>query len=157
MWYVDVKNGVYVNSVENVGTTLTVLKNNVDYYGKVVNPAKVVINNSGYSVAEVTSGNKPLRDFFQFNMDGSVNYTDAKGTSHYWSRIADVVWPIVQKSKYVGKIVKFKYNGGTNWGGVRIVKVTSETSDSFYGTDLEKGETRQYINSRINGIIEILN
>jgi hypothetical protein len=48
-----------------------------------------------------------------------------------------------------GQVVTFKYNGGSDNGGVRAVKVKSYSYGKLSGEDLVKGDIRTYLKERI--------
>ena len=145
-WYTDAS-GVYVQLTGvSAETAVSYLhKNYVSNGREVVSLVKAY----PHFVSQLSSYMpSPARNIVKFNYDGSVNYTDAVGKGYYSANKGSFgkVPPV-----YSGKIIKFYYSGGSKSGN-RIVKVISEDSTGIYGTDLEKGEIRNYLRSKMGTV-----
>ena len=149
-WYVDVNN-VYVKLTVSPVAAVVALRNR--YAG----PTNAVVEllrlySSSYLTEVCNYMPANTRNLVRFNTDGSINMID-KGSSSYHPTWVSFGKP---KVNYAGKIVRFSYSGGTKPNSVRVVKVSTDNGNTLYGKDLEKGEDRSYLYSRVSGNIEVI-
>lgn len=53
-------------------------------------------------------------------------------------------------------LVQFEYNGGTNYGETRYVRVDSEDDKYLVGKDLQKDEERRYLKSKMRNFVRLV-
>lgn len=52
----------------------------------------------------------------------------------------------------IGKVIRFDYNGGSNYGGTRVVKVKSYDNGKILGSDLVQDGVRTYYKEKISNL-----
>lgn len=125
--------------------------------------SKLLRNNSNTTLVEkCTASNSPTNTLrltletwtYKLYVYGAQGAMIWNGALNYFDATKDIK-TVLPLSSYKDKVVRFEYAGGSNPKATRLVKVASVEDGHLKGTDLVKGEYRQFKEGLISKLVEV--